>query len=149
MNLKEDLLSWLDKNIRNYDACLPVAPEEEFILYHLTKKIENEGIKIIGASSNAVLTCSDKFKTYNSLKDSFPFIKTHKIFFSDLKNYKSIFNGEKMVVKPADGVSCSGVHIVRSYAEFIKAAVKLKIVTKLTYFLLQNFIDGQSSSVSL
>lgn len=149
INLKEDLLSWLDKNIRNYDACLPVAPEEEFILYHLTKKIENKGIKIIGSSSNAVLTCSDKFETYNSLKDSFPFIKTHKIFFSDLKNYKSIFNGETMVVKPADGVSCSGVHIIRSYAEFIKASVKLKRVTKLPYFLLQNFIDGQSASVSL
>lgn len=149
INMNENLFLWLDRNIENYDACFPIAPEEELILYHLTKKIEDKGIKVIGSSSDAVLTCSDKFMTYNSLQNSFPFIKTDKVLFSDLKGYKSIFNGEKMVVKPADGVSCSGVYVVRSYAEFIKASVKVKRVTKLPYFILQKFVDGQSTSVSL
>lgn len=148
--LDEELLLWLDENIFNYDACFPVAPEEDLILYAITKILEENKVKTIGSSSEAVSICSDKFETYNLLKDDFPMIESGKVFFSDLKDYKNIFSkGEKMLVKPADGVSCSGVRVVQSYADFIKASAYLKRITSLPYFLLQNHVEGKSTSVSI
>ncbi len=150
IKIKNNLSLWLDENIVNYDACLPLAPEEDFTSYNLTKIIEDNNVKVIGSNSDAVLKCSDKFQTYTALKNKVPFIKCEKIFFSELKNYKSFFTTRKeSVVKPADGVSCNGVKIIRSYADFIKASARMKRLTKLPYFLLQDFIDGISISVSL
>ncbi len=148
--INEELPSWLEENISNYDACLPVAPEEDLILYEITKILEKNQVKNIGSSSYAVLACSDKFETYNLLKDDLPLIETEKVFFSSLKDYKNIFsNGKTMLVKPADGVSCSGVQVVQSYADFIKASAHLKRTTSLPYFLLQDLMEGKSTSVSI
>lgn len=148
--ISEELLPWLEENISTYDACLPVAPEEDLILYEITKILEDNHVKTIGSSSEAVLVCSDKFETYNLLKDDYPVIKSEKVFFSDLKEYKQIFSGGKdFLVKPANGVSCSGVQIVQSYADFIKASAHLKRTTSLPYFLLQDRVEGKSTSVSI
>ena len=151
IKIMNDLTLWLDENIINYDACLALAPEEDFHSYYLTKIIEDNNVKVIGSNSDAVLTCSDKFETYTALKDEVPFIRSEKIFFSELKDYKTYFNNinSVAVVKPADGVSCNGVKIIRSYSDFIKASAGMKRLTKLPYFLLQDYIDGISISVSL
>ncbi len=150
VKIRDNLGLWMDKNIDKYDACLPLAPEEDFASYNLTQKIEDNHVKVIGSNSEAVLTCSNKFKTYTSLKNKVPFIKTEKIFFSELKEYKPFFDTtKKVLVKPADGVSCKGVQIIKSYADFIGASARMKRATKLPYFLLQDFIDGISTSVSL
>jgi predicted ATP-grasp superfamily ATP-dependent carboligase len=148
--IDEELLPWLEENVTRFEACLPVAPEEDLILYEITKILEKNKVKTIGSSSEAVLACSDKFETYNILKDDLPIIETEKVFFSNLKDYKDIFsNGRDMLVKPADGVSCSGVRVVRSYADFIKASANLKRTTNLPYFLLQDRVKGKSTSVSI
>ncbi len=148
--IDEELLPWLEENVSTYDACLPVAPEEDLILYEITKVLEDNKVKTIGSSSEAVFACSDKFETYNLLKDDHPVIKSEKVYFRDIKDYKGIFsNGKDLLVKPADGVSCSGVHIVQSYADFIKASAHLKRTTSLPYFLLQDRVEGKSTSVSI
>ncbi len=148
--IENNLTVWLDENIFKYDACLILAPEEDFHSYYLTKIVEDNNVKVIGSNSDAILTCSDKFQTYNILKDKVPFIKSKKIFFSELKDYKTFFNTDnEFIVKPADGVSCNGVKIIRSYRDFIKASARLKRLTKLPYFILQDYIDGISISVSL
>ena len=145
VKLERELMDWLDKNISNYDSCLVIAPEEDFILYNIINFIEKKGIKIIGSSSDAVMTCSDKFLMYESLKDKVPIIGTEKVFFKDVNSYKP-FN-DKRILKPADGVSCSGVHIVSSNDEMKKAASLIE--TNIPYFVIQNFIEGTSASVSL
>ena len=143
--LEGELMDWLDTNISNYDACLVIAPEEDFLLYDITNFIEKKGVNVIGSSSDAVMTCSDKFQMYESLKGIVPIIETEKIFFNDLNSYKT-FNNKK-ILKPADGVSCSGVHVVSSNDEMEKAASLIE--TNLPYFIIQNFIEGISASVSL
>lgn len=146
----DELLSWLDENVAGYDACFPVAPEENHVLYEITKILEENSVEVMGSSSHAVLKCSDKFETYNLLKNDFQVMESEKIFFRNLKDYKEIFAyGKKMLVKPADGVSCSGVWIVRSYADFIKASAHLKRTTNLPFFLLQEYKEGISTSVSI
>lgn len=148
--IEEDLLEWLDDNIINYHHCLPLAPEENFTLFKVTEKIEEKGVQIIGSTSEAVMICSDKMKTYELLKKDHPMIKTEKVYFSNLKNYKGFFNhNRKMVVKPADGVSCSGVFMLDSYHQFLKASLEIKKITNIPYFLLQDYLDGVSTSVSL
>ena len=156
--LNDDIEKWLKKNIQNYDACLPIAPEENNILYDLTRIIEEQGVEIIGSSSNAVKLTTNKFDTYNILKDKFPIIKTEQVYFNDsdrkISEYEVYFhnhvkNSSSKVVKPADGVSCLGVTVVNSFNEFMKAHDHLKMFTKLPYFIIQEYIPGINISVSL
>ena len=145
VKLEGELMDWLDENISNYDSCLVIAPEEDFILYDIVNFIEKKGVKIIGSSSDAVMTCSDKFRMYESLKGKVPIIETEKVFFNEINSYKQFNN--KRILKPADGVSCSGVYVVSSNDEMKKAASLIE--TNLPYFIIQDFIEGISASVSL
>jgi len=145
VKLEGELMDWLDENISNYDSCLVIAPEEDFVLYDIVNFIEKKGVEVIGSSSDAVMTCSDKFRMYESLKGKVPIIETEKVFFNEIDSYTQFNN--KRILKPADGVSCSGVHIVSSNDEMKKAASLIE--TNLPYFIIQNFIEGISASVSL
>lgn len=149
ITIEEDLNEWINDNISGYDFCLPIAPEEDFILYGLTRLIEENGVQVVGSSSDAVCTCSDKYLTYQSLKDKIPVIPTRKMLCGEINNYFDVISTNKHVVKPADGVSCSGVNIIDSFESFKKAAIKLRKVTSLPYFLLQDWVEGDSVSVSL
>lgn len=146
--LKKDLEEWIDNNISFYDFCLPIAPEEDFILFKLTRLIEKNGVQVLGSSSDAVCTCSDKYLTYQALKSKVPVIPTIKVLWDEIDNYANRISS-KQVVKPADGVSCSAVQVVDSPESFIKAAEQVKNATKLPYFLLQDWVNGDSVSVSL
>ncbi|KAF5079816.1 ATP-grasp domain protein [anaerobic digester metagenome] len=180
--LHEDLETWIAENIHVYDACLPIAPEENLILHDLTKLIEEAGVEVVGSSSEAVMTCTNKYNMYKSLKDSIKngesvqdsLIKTEKVAFEDVdpedpcscEVYESIFHldknphekggssekvGKKIfkVVKPADGVSCTGVHVVDSFKGLLDAAEDMKKFTQLPYFILQDYVEGVTASVSL
>lgn len=152
-----DLMEWLSSNIKGYDGCIPIAPEENNILYNITSVIEKQGVEVIGSTSDAVMKTTNKFDTYNILKDKVPIIKTEKIYFEDsIKNYKEQINKfntgldiQSKVLKPADGVSCAGVNVIDSFNEFITAKDHIKKYTKLPYFILQDYIPGINVSVSL
>ncbi len=143
-----DLNQWIQDNIYHYDFCLPIAPEENFILYGLTQLIEEKGVKVVGSSSDSIRTCTDKYLTYQSLKNKVPLIPTRKVLWDDVNEYSNDIS-TKMVVKPADGVSCSAVQIINSKESFKKAAMRVKDVSNLSYFLLQDWVNGDSASVSL
>jgi len=146
--IENNLTDWLEENVVSYDACLPIAPEEDFVLYKITKIIEENGVKVVGSSSDSVMVCSNKYQTYVALKDKLPFIKTEQIFFDKLDEYDDLFEGNKRkIVKPAEGVSCSGIEIINSFDGLKKASHNME--TELPYFLLQNFMEGKPASVSL
>jgi predicted ATP-grasp superfamily ATP-dependent carboligase len=151
-NLKE----WLHENLHNYDACLPIAPEENNLLHDITMIIEQEDVKVLGSSSNAVKITTNKFDMYNSLKGKIPVIKTEKLFFKDLnkksfiEEYGSIFKeGISKVVKPADGVSSTGVMVVNSFKELKMSCTYLSALTQLPYCIIQEHVLGVAASVSL
>ena len=180
--INEDLETWLTKNIQGYDACLLIAPEEDLILHHLTKLIEEAGVKVIGSSSDAVKTCTNKYTMYESIRCSIKndgsvvdsLIRTEKVYFEDLESedskvaeiYRSVFDMDKnpeenygssekigkkilKVVKPVDGVSCTGVHVVDSFKAFQDAVDAVEKFTNLPYFILQDYVEGVTASVSL
>ena len=164
-----DLEKWLELNSSNFDACIFVAAEQDLELYKFTKILENNGITVLGSDSQAVLECSDKLKTYKSLKknlkDNLPLINTYKVNLNEYKKesdgklsnfhqkgfsdkYSRFFdNSQKMVIKPADGVACQGVKLLNSFEDFKEELNSVK--TSLNHVLLQDFIEGQACSVSL
>lgn len=148
ITIHEDVNDWIKSNIYDYDYCLPIAPEEDYILYGLTRSIEKYGVKVLGSSYNAVLTCTNKYNTYKTLRDIVPIIRTEKIRWDEISELEQIFPAKK-VIKPADGVSCSEVQVVTSFEEFKDAALDIKKVTSLPYFLIQDWKAGDSVSVSL
>ena len=149
--IEDSIWDWLNENISKFDACLFIAPEEDYILYKLTDLIERKGVKILGSNSKAVKICSDKYKTYKLLRDKVPIIKTDKIYFNQLNTSKELdelfSSNSKKIIKPADGVSCSGVYMVNSYKQLKRCAARID--TTLPYFIMQNYIEGVSCSVSL
>jgi hypothetical protein len=149
IKIEEDLNEWIQDNIHLYDFCLPIAPEEDFILYELTRLIEKNGVQVVGASSDAVCTCSNKYLTYQALKNKVPVIPTRKVLWGDIEDYANRMSADKQVVKPADGVSCSAVYVIDSPEAFKKAAMRVRDVSSLPYFLLQDWVEGGSVSVSL
>jgi len=152
-----DLMEWISSNIKEYGGCIPIAPEENNILYNLTLGIEKQGVDVIGSTSDAVMKTTNKFDTYNILKDKVPIIKTEKVYFEDnIENYKEQINKfnkdldkQSKVLKPADGVSCAGVNVIDSFNKFIIAQDNIKRHTQLPYFILQDYIPGINVSVSL
>ncbi|MGL4670059.1 MAG: ATP-grasp domain-containing protein [Methanobacteriaceae archaeon] len=67
IEIQESVESWLNNNVANFDAVLFVAPENDMILYNITKLIEDKEVKVFGSNSDAVLICSNKFKTFQAL----------------------------------------------------------------------------------
>ncbi|ACV24989.1 tyramine--L-glutamate ligase [Methanocaldococcus fervens] len=98
------------------DYALTIAPEDENILYNLTKIIEKYPVKNLGCSSNAIKVAGDKYLTYLTIKD---YVKTPKT-----------FKPKKYVIKKIDG--CGG---------------KFNLFDE--NFLIQEFVEGESLSVSL
>jgi hypothetical protein len=150
----EDVEEWLKEDLSDYDACLPIAPEEDLILYRITRAIEEHGLKVIGSLSEGVLTCSDKWETYQALKNVSPLINTDKIFFDDLGRNLNLMKGlsdleNLKVVKPVDGVSCSGVRIVDSQRKLEEATLQIKKNSSFPFFLLQDYVEGDSCSVTM
>jgi len=134
--LEGDLYSWLSEHASEFDAALFIAPEENMELYNLTCILESEGVKVMGSTSEAVLTCSDKLKTYNALKNRVPIIETYKV--GDVK-----IDG-KMVVKPVDGVACQGIKIISSTEE-----LRGVMGSSDSQMILQRFVGGEAASASI
>jgi tyramine---L-glutamate ligase len=152
--ISNDVEKWMEDELSSYDACLPLAPEEDFILHRITRAIEEHGLEVIGSLSEGVLTCSDKWETYQALKKVSHLINTEKIFFNDVQENFNDTPGvldfdELKVIKPADGVSCSGVHLVDSKRKLTDVAIQIRKNSSSAFFLLQDYVEGTSCSVTL
>ena len=155
--ITEDLNDWIRSNINQFDACVPIAPEENNLLYDLTRIIEEQDVEVIGSNSDAVKKTTNKFDTYNILKSKISTIKTEKVYFDDsikkfkeqINKFKTGLDEQSKVLKPADGVSCAGVNVINSFNEFMSAKDQIKMHTQLPYFILQDYIPGVNVSVSL
>lgn len=92
INIQESLESWLNTNVANFDAVLFVAPENDMVLYNITKLIEDKGVKVLGSNSESVLTCSNKFKTFNALNGIVNQPISAKISVNSVNNLNNINN---------------------------------------------------------
>ncbi len=84
-----------DECLKESDLALIVAPENDFLLYNLTKKVEEAGVENFGSESRAVKITSDKYVLYERLKGK---VRMPRASLKELR--------EAYLVKPR--VSCGG-----------------------------------------
>ncbi len=128
----ENYLRLFEEYLDKAEVVLAIAPESDFELYKLTKKIESSGCKNLGCDSKSVRIATDKFLTYKKLKSIVP--KTE------------IFDGKTrlefpLIAKPRDGAGCEGIFFVESEKELEKIPRE--------NYIIQEYAEGQPCSASL
>lgn len=123
--LPSDSMESMKKYLEESDAFLIVAPEDDFILYNLTKEAERFG-ENLGSSSRAIAVTSDKWKLYKKLNGKVQVPET------SLKPLSG-----KFIIKPR--TACAGEGI-----EFFDLQEKIP-----EGFIAQEFVEGKNLSVSL
>jgi predicted ATP-grasp superfamily ATP-dependent carboligase len=136
------------------DALYIIAPETSRILEEKVKLIEKTGKMSLNCKSNAISQVADKTILYETLQDmGFPIPKTLilNIDSATADVLQAIKKALKLplVFKPVDGTSCSGLSVVKNDDQIEPAIDKIRQVTSSKCFIVQEFIDGASASVSL
>jgi tyramine---L-glutamate ligase len=136
------------------DAVYIIAPETEQTLQTLVELAEKTGKVSLNCESKAIRLVGDKAVLYEHLqKNCFPTPKTLVLNLNDsLSKLKKAITTEfdyPAVLKPVDGVGCAGLSIVKAEAQTGKAIAKIKAESKNPCFIAQEFINGESASVSL
>ncbi len=136
------------------DATYIIAPETRRALQSLVKLTE-QTVKIsLNCDSKSIKIVANKAALYkNLLKNAFRTPKTLVLNSSDSfgqvnQAIKNEFN-YPVVLKPVDGVGCGGLSIIREEAHVGKALKKVKANSIATHFVVQQFVEGDSVSVSL
>jgi len=136
------------------DASYIIAPETSRILEEKVKLVEQNGKMSLNCKSNAISQVADKASFYETLQAmGFPIPKS-LILNSDgatadvLQTIKKALKFP-LIFKPIDGTSCSGISVVNEDDQIEQAISKIRQVTSSKSFIVQEFIDGASASVSL
>ncbi|MDA8213395.1 MAG: ATP-grasp domain-containing protein [Clostridia bacterium] len=132
----------VDKN----DAVLLIAPEMEGILAELSEMVIQKGKLLLGASPQAVRITTDKYQTYQILSQhGLPVPKTVPASYrqNKLANFRDL--PYPLVLKPRDGVGCSGIFIVHTQDELQQVCRQIGDQP----YLVQEYIAGTPASVSL
>lgn len=146
-------LKLLKTCLNSINGVIIIAPAFKEALYGITCFFEKEKIKILGSTSNAVKICSNKYKTYNFLKNAQISIPRTLLgsLHDDIKSLeeKVLKIGYPVVLKPVDGVGCAGLSLVSKKKELKAAAERVRNETQESYFLIQEYLEGDHASVSL
>ena len=115
----------------------------------ITKILVDNNVKLYCSNSNSVKISSNKFTTYNLLKNIVKQPKTYKIKINEdsLEKTESIFKNlnSKLIIKPINGVDCEKIKIINKKEDINK----IRDYELGTEIIIQEFIEGESCSVSL
>lgn len=136
------------------DAAYIIAPETASTLQKIVKTIESTGKTSLNCSSDAIAEVADKAKLTETLqKNGYITPKTALFNINDsLKYIKESINCKlsyPLVFKPVDGAGCSGVSLIKDEDRIQDAIEKLKKEADSKKFIVQEFVEGESVSVSL
>ena len=136
------------------DAIYVVAPETAQTLQSFVELVEHIGKVSLNCDARAIQKVADKTVLHEVLeKNGLPTPNTEVFNFEeDLTEIKQIISSEfnyPLVFKPADGVSCNGLSLVKEDAEVEKAVAKVKAESAGKHFVVQEFIEGEAVSVSV
>jgi len=149
----EDPLEKLKDFFDVVDGAILVAPAFKEALYRVTYFMEKHGVNVLGSNSHSVLEASDKRLTMLILEEAnLPTPKTKIVDVNedvDSVRLKVEEIGYPVIFKPADGVGCSGVSLVKDYSKIPQALNLVRKNTKTNYFLIQEFLDGFHASVNI
>jgi predicted ATP-grasp superfamily ATP-dependent carboligase len=139
------------KTCADVDAVCVIAPETGGILYELVKFIEQNGVPTLNSHSSAIQAVSDKANLYKILKANN--IKTPKtIQVNAAQCSKEFIISEfsfPVVVKPVDGAGCGGLSVVNDASQVRGAVEKIDAEFDSDTFMIQEYLKGETVSVSL
>jgi hypothetical protein len=135
------------------DAIYVIAPETGQTLQSLVEISEKTGKISLNSESCAIEKAADKTVFYETIQKFTSTPKTVVLNLADgLKKAKQTIHeelGYPVVLKPADGVSCSGLSFVTQETQLAKAVEKICAESTSKRFIAQEFIHGEAGSVSL
>ncbi len=136
------------------DSIYIIAPETGQTLQALVELAEKTGTTTLNCKSATIAKVANKALLFGNLqKKGFPIPKTLLLDTSDTWAQIKLTLKRQLdypiVFKPVDGVGCSGLSVVEEEVHIGKAIDKIRAESKCSQFVAQEFIKGQSASVSL
>ena len=135
------------------DALYIIAPETGKTLQSFVELAEKTKKTSLNCESNAIEKVADKAVFYETLQKLAVTPKTVILNLDDgLAKAKQKVKkelGYPVVLKPADGISCSGLSLVNEEAQLAKAVAKISAECSSKRFIAQEFVRGEAASVSL
>jgi len=137
---------------RPADLVIVIAPSTGRTLYNLVKSCEEEGLDVVDSPSTAVFVATDKALLCKNLEVHG--VRTPKTLISRYEEgpkavEHALATFGKVVVKPADGDGCAGLSFVSRPEEASIALSVAKQNSRLPYFLVQEYVEGENLSVCL
>jgi predicted ATP-grasp superfamily ATP-dependent carboligase len=156
ITINEPLNVWLNNNANKFKKSIFIADEGEEHLLEITKILEKNNVKLYCSNSNSVMVCTNKFLTYNNLKNivkqpitskleitsNYSWKNSIKKILKKINNQKDV----KLIVKPIDGVDCERVSLIHNENDLNILEKFYPVGSKI---LVQEYIEGDSCSVSL
>ena len=140
INRDDDLLQVLQKQLQQFDALWPIAPESDRILEKICQLAESTGKILLNSSAAAVAIAGDKQKTCACLSEhgiqavpGYPFSASGE------------FDTQLRVLKPVDGIGCSDVYLLDDQADFQRLQAT---ISDHDNYILQPYIQGRTLSLS-
>ncbi len=134
------------------DAAYIIAPETDGLLRSLVELVDQTGAESLNCSARSIEKVSDKAVFYDFVKKMglrVPETMTFSVD-DDLKEIKkAVRGGFPLIFKPANGVSCGGLSVVRNEDQVAGAVGKIRKETSSRQFVVQELITGVAASVSL
>src|SRR4030065_2644589 len=129
-----------------------IAPETDGLLQSLVEIVDQTGVASLNCSAGAIEKVSNKAVFYDFVKKMglrAPETMTFTVA-DDQKEIKKAVRGSfPLIFKPANGVSCCGLSVVRNEDHVAGAVSKIKKDTSSKLFVAQELIRGTAASVSL
>jgi tyramine---L-glutamate ligase len=136
------------------DAIYIIAPETRQTLQKLVERAQATGKISLNSKFDSIARAADKAVLDEHLrKNGFSTPKT--ITFNideDLTTVKAELKTElsyPILIKPTDGTSCDGIYLIKSENELKKALAETKTESPQKVYVAQEFVKGESTSVSL
>ncbi len=148
-----DIKTCLGQASKFAEAAYVIAPESNFTLQTLVECLEKAGVSSLNCPSNAIKQVSDKVALYKTLNQDMSMPKTIPLNIEeDEATTKRVILKEldfPFVLKPIDGVGCSGLSIIQSERQISYAVRKIKEESTSKRFIAQELVSGIDASVSL
>jgi tyramine---L-glutamate ligase len=132
------------------DAVYVIAPESGQVLEKLVQSIEASGVTSLNCNVDAIKRVSNKMTTYETLKRMG--LKVPETVLLDIHekigNIKQLTKelGYPLVFKPLDGVSCSGLSIIKDEGDVALAVKKVADESNSEQFIAQKRVKGEAAS---
>lgn len=135
------------------DAIYIIAPETGQTLQSFVALADQTGKISLNCQASAIAKAADKTVLYEDLQTLGVTPKTIFLRIDDgvEKARYAIENelGYPAVLKPADGVSCAGLSIVKKVTQIEKAFQKISVESTCKRFIAQEYVNGEAASISL